>query len=162
MSTTVAEPEAVTVVRVFIRDVWNGEAPDAIDELTTEDFALHQLVAEEDHDLDGFRAFLAELHNAMPDFSLVVEDLVVEGDVAIAHATMSGTPEEPMQALQPTGESFSVNVFHKYRLDDGRIAESWVMADALSTLNQLGMFPPPPGMILKMVGRKLKGRLFGG
>jgi hypothetical protein len=35
------------------------------------------------------------------------------------------------------------------------------MADALSTLNQLGLFPPPPAMILKMVGRKLTGRLGG-
>jgi steroid delta-isomerase-like uncharacterized protein len=153
--------ETGTVVRAFVRDVWNGADLDAIDDLTTEDFALHQLVAEEDHDRESFRNFQTQLLDAMPDFSLVLEDLVVEGDRAIAHATMGGTPEEPMQALQPTGESFSVNAFHKYRLDAGRIDEVWVMADALSTLNQLGLFPPPPGMILKMVATKVKGRLFG-
>ena len=161
MTPAVSRTDVAPVVREFVAAVWNGEDPDAIDDLTTRDFWLHQLVAESDHDRDGFRAFVDEMHAAMPDFSLVIEDLVVDGDVAIVHATMRGTPEQPMQALQPTGESFAVNVFHKYRLEGDRIAEAWVMADALSTLNQLGLFPPPPSMMLKLVGRKLRGRLFG-
>lgn len=162
MTAAMTEATARRVVAEFVRTVWNAEDPDAIDDLTTGDFVLHQLVAEQDHDRESFAAFGAELHDAMPDFSLEVEDLVVEEEYAIAHATMSGTPEKPMQALQPTGESFSVNAFHKYRLEDGRIAEVWVMADALSTLNQLGLFPPTPAMILKLVARKLKDRLLGG
>lgn len=162
MTPTVTRTDTAAVINEFVVAVWNGEDPDALEGLTTAEFVLHQLVAEEDHDRDSFAAFQAEMHAAMPDFSMVVEDLVVEDDHAIAHVTMSGTPEKPMQALQPTGESFSVNAFHKYRLADGRIAEGWVMADALSTLNQLGLFPPPPAMILKLVARRLKGRLLGG
>lgn len=161
MTATVTRTATETVVREFVAAVWNDGDSDAIEGLTTPDFTLHQLVAEEDHDRESFGAFRAEMHDAMPDFSLEIVDLVAEGDTAIAHVTMSGTPEKPMQALQPTGESFSVNAFHKYRLEAGRIDEVWVMADALSTLNQLGLFPPPPGMILKMVATKVKGRLFG-
>lgn len=162
MTAAVTRTDADAAVREFVTAVWNGEAPGAIDGLTTPDFVLHQLVAEADHDREGFTAFQRELHDAMPDFSLEIEDLVVEDDTAIAHVTMSGTPEKPMQALQPTGKSFAVNAFHKYRLADGRIAEVWVMGDALSTLNQLGLFPPPPAMILRLVASKVKGRLFGG
>lgn len=159
MTAAVTETDTEAVVREFIRAVWNGEDADAIDDLTTDDFALHQLVAEEDHDRAGFRSFQAQMLDAMPDFDLTIEDLVVDGDAAIAHVTMRGTPEKPMQALQPTGESFAVNAFHRYRVEDGRIAEVWVMADALSTLNQLGLFPPPPAVILRMVAGKLKSRL---
>lgn len=162
MTAAVSRTDTESVVSEFVVAVWNGEEPDAIEELTTPAFALHQLVAEEDHDRDGFRTFQTEMHDAMPDFSLEIEDLVVEGDTAIVHVTMSGTPEKPMQAIQPTGASFSVDAFHKYRLEDGRIAEVWVMADALSTLNQLGLFPPPPAMVLKLVASEVKGRLFGG
>lgn len=161
MTATVTRTASEAVVREFVAAVWNGEEPDATEGLTTPDFTLHQLVAEEDHDRESFEEFRTEMHDAMPDFSLEIVDLVADGDKAITHVTMSGTPEKPMQALQPTGESFSVNAFHKYRLEDGRIAEVWVMADALSTLNQLGLFPPPPAMILKMVAGKVKGRLFG-
>lgn len=162
MSAVVTDTDTGAVVREFIRAVWNGEVPDALEQLTTPDFALHQLVADEDHDRASFEAFRTEMHDAMPDFAMVIEDLVVEGDRAIAHVTMNGTPEKPMQALQPTGESFSVDAFHKYRFEDGRIAEAWVMADAIGTLSQLGVFPPGPGMMLRIVAGKVKARLLGG
>lgn len=162
MSAVVTETDTGTVVRRFVDEVWGAGDVDALEELTTDGFALHQLVAHETHDREGFGAFLAQTHDAMPDFSMDLEDLVVEGDDAVALLTMGGTPEKPLQAVQPTGKSFSVNVFQKYRVEDGRVAEVWVMADAIGTLSQLGVFPPGPRMLLRMVTGKLKARLLGG
>lgn len=162
MTAAVTEADTGSVVREFVRAVWNGEDPAALEQLTTPDFALHQLVAHEHHDRESFEAFRAEMHDAMPDFSMAIEDLVVDGDDAVALIRMGGTPVRPLQALQPTGESFSVHAFHKYRLEDGRIAEGWLMVDAIGTMSQLGLFPPGPRMLLRMVAGKLKARLFGG
>lgn len=162
MTVVVTETDTRAVVREFIRVVWNGDEPNALEALTTPDFALHQLVADEDHDRESFGAFRTAMHDAMPDFSMAVEDLVVEGDDAVALLRMGGTPVKPLQALQPTGESFSVHAFHKYRLADGRVAEVWVMVDAIGTLSQLGLFPPGPRLLLRMVTGKLRARLFGG
>lgn len=161
MSAPVSETDTAATVRSFVSDVWNGGDPAAIDSLTTEDFVLHQLVAGEDHDRASFADFQAEMLEAMPDFAMEVQDLLVDGADAVALVRMGGTPEQPMQALRPTGESFSVAAFQKYRLEGGRIAELWVMADALGTLNQLGLFPPPPGVILRMVATRTKQRLLG-
>ena len=162
MSTLVTASDTRTAVGDFVDRVWNDGDTDALIELTTDGFALHQLVAKESFDRDGFAGFLEETHDAMPDFSMVVDELVVEGDDAVALLTMSGTPEKPLQAVQPTGKSFSVKVFQKYRLEDGRIAEVWVMADAIGTLSQLGVFPPGPRLMLRIAAGKLKAKLFGG
>ena len=162
MTAAVTETDTGAVVREFVRAVWNGEDPDAIESLTTDDFALHQLVAGEDHDRDGFAGFQTEMLEAMPDFTMAIEDLVVDGDDAVALVRLGGTPVKPMQAIRPTGESFSVNAFQKYRVEDGRIAEVWVMADAIGTLSQLGVFPPSPRMMLRIAVGKLRSRLFGG
>lgn len=162
MSAPVSETDTGAVVRRFVELVWDAGDVDALAELTTADFALHQLVASEDHDRASFEAFLRETHAAMPDFSMALEDLVVEGDDAVALLTMGGTPEKPLQAVQPTGKSFRVNVFQKYRVEDGRVAEVWVMADAIGTLSQLGVFPPGPRMMARVAAGKLKAKLFGG
>lgn len=161
MRSVSAETDPRTVVEAFVEEVWNGEGPAALEALTTPDFALHQLVADEDHDRESFAAFRTEMHDAMPDFSMAIEDLVVEGDDAVALLRMGGTPVKPLQALQPTGESFSVHAFHKYRVEDGRIAEAWLMVDAIGTMSQLGLFPPGPRMVLRLLAGKLKGRLLG-
>ena len=161
MSALVPDRDTAAVVRRFVDDVWNGEEPDAIETLTTDDFVLHQLVAREDHDRDEFRAFQADILDAMPDFAIAITDLVVDGDDAVALLRMGGTPEKPMQALRPTGRSFEVDVFQKYRLEDGRIAEVWVMADAVGTLRQLGVFPPTPRLLLRLAAGRLKRRLLG-
>lgn len=161
MNPVVSETDTRAVVEAFVDRVWNGDDPDALGDLTTPNFALHQLVAGEDHDRASFGAFRAEMHDAMPDFSMTVEDLVVEGDDAVALLRMGGTPEKPLQAVKPTGESFTVHSFHKYRVEDGRIAEAWLMVDAIGTMRQLGLFPPGPRMIIRMMAGKLKRRLFG-
>lgn len=161
MRSMLAETDPRAVVEAFVDEVWNGRDVEALERLTTPDFSLHQLVADEDHDRESFAGFREELHDAMPDFSMEIEDLVVEGDDAVALLRMGGTPVKPLQALQPTGESFSVHAFHKYRVEDGRIAEAWLMVDAIGTMSQLGLFPPGPRMVLRLLAGKLKGRLFG-
>ncbi|NIS31534.1 MAG: hypothetical protein GWN07_14290, partial [Actinobacteria bacterium] len=115
MSAAVAEGDARAVVRRFVEEVWDAGDPAALDELTAEGFALHQLVAGETHDREGFAEFLESTHDAMPDFSMALRYLVVEGDDAVARLTMSGTPVKPLQAVKPTGKSFSVDVFQQYR-----------------------------------------------
>lgn len=150
------------LVRRFVDDVWNGGDPASLRTLSTAGFVLHQLVAREDHDREAFAAFQAEMRTAIPDLTVEVEDLVVDGDDAVAFVRMRGTPERQMQAIRPTGESFDVHAFQKYRLSDGRIAEVWVMVDAIGTMRQLGLFPPSPGTMLRVAAGKAKSRLFGG
>lgn len=161
MTAAVSDQDTKAVVRRFVETVWDAGDVGALAGLTTEDFTLHQLVANEDHDRASFEAFLLQTHDAMPDFTMTLEDLVVEDEAAVALLTMGGTPEKPLQAVKPTGASFSVQTFQKYRVEDGRVAEVWVMADAIGTLSQLGVFPPGPRLMLRVAAGKLGAKLFG-
>lgn len=162
MATAQRQETNEAVVLRFVADVWNGEAVDAIETLTTPDFVLHQLVADEHHDQVGFATFQAGILEAIPDLTIEVEDIVVQGDDAVAFVRMRGTPERPYQAIRPTGASFEADAFHKYRIEDGRISEVWVMADAIGVLSQLGLFPPTPRTLLRVAAGKARARLFGG
>ena len=151
-----------TLVRRFVADVWNGEDLDALDELTTADFVAHHLGAGNDRDGDAFREFHAGLLSAVPDLTHEVEDVVVDGDDLVAYLTISGTPERQYGALAPTGESFEGPCFQKYRVEDGRVAELWVLPNAMGMLRDLGIFPDSPGKMLRLVAGAVRGRLFGG
>ena len=149
------------LVRRFVANVWNGEDLDAIEELATPDLVVHGLGAGVDRSREEFLEFHAGLLDAVPDLEHAVEDVVVEDDRAVAYVTVRGTPERQYGALAPTGESFDSVAFQKYRIEDGRIAEVWVLPNAMGMLRQLGIFPDSPGKVLRLMFGALKGRLLG-
>jgi predicted ester cyclase len=149
------------LVRRFVTNVWNGEDTDAIEDLTTDGLVVHALGAGVDRTREEFAEFHAGLLEAVPDLEHAVEDVVVEGDRAVAYVSVRGTPERQYGALAPTGESFDAVVFQKYRIEDGRIAEVWVLPNAMGMLRQLGVLPDSPGKVLRLLVGALKGRLLG-
>ena len=149
------------LVHRFVASVWNGEDLDAIEELATPDLVVHGIGAGVDRTREEFLGFHAGLLDAVPDLEHVVEDVLVEGDRAVAYVTVRGTPERRYGALAPTGESFDSVAFQRYRIADGRIAEVWVLPNAMGMLRQLGIFPDSPGKLLRLLFGALKGRLPG-
>lgn len=161
MATTQRHGSNEALVLRFVDDVWNGEDLDALDELTTADFVTHHLGAGNDRDRDEFREFHAGLLSAVPDLTHVVEDVVADGDDLVAYLTISGTPERQYGALAPTGKSFEGPCFQKYWVEEGRVAELWVLPNAMGMLRDLGIFPDSPGKMLRLVAGAIRGRLFG-
>lgn len=147
------------LVARFIEAVWNGEDLDAIEDLAAADLVVHGLGAGVDRTRDEFAAFHGGLLDAVPDLEHVVEDVVAEEDQVVAYVTIRGTPERQYGALAPTGESFESVGFQKYRIEDGTIAEVWVLPNAMGMLRQLGIFPDSPGKVLRLMAGALKGRL---
>jgi predicted ester cyclase len=43
--------------------------------------------------------------------------------------------------IPPTGNQIAVEAMEIYRLEDGRIAEQWVVMDGLGMMQQLGVIP---------------------
>lgn len=149
------------LIRRFVASVWNGEDLDAVEELTTTDLVVHALGADVDRTREEFVEFHAGLLEAIPDLEHAIEDVIIEGDRAVAYVTIRGTPKKQYGALAPTGESFETVGFQKYRIEDGRIAEVWVLPNAMGMLRQLGIFPDSPGKVLRLLFGALEGRLMG-
>jgi len=149
------------LVERFVAAVWNGEDPDAVETLAAPDLVVHALGADVDRTREEFAAFHAGLLAAVPDLHHVVERLIAEDDEVVAYVRISGTPERQYGALTPTGESFETVGFQRYRVEDGRVAELWVLPNAMGMLRQLGTLPDSPGAVLRLLVRALKGRLLG-
>lgn len=149
------------LVHRFIRNVWNGDDLAAIDDLAADDLVVHALGADVDRTREEFVEFHAGLLDAVPDLTHVVEDLIAEGPDVVAYVTIRGTPEHQYGALAPTGKSFETVGFQRYRIEDGTVAEVWVLPNAMGMLQQLGIVPDTPTKVLRLMLGNLKGRLVG-
>ena len=99
---------------------------------------------------EGVKKGIKNLHGAFPDFSLMIEDLVVTGDTVWGRMTGRGTHEKQFGPLPPSGKRFEITVIDIMRFTDGKLVEHWGVADRLSLMEQLGM-KPPPKLIIKIM-----------
>lgn len=159
------EAEMERLVEAFLTAFVGGEV-DAVTELVTEDCVVHQV--RWPLDVEGRDAIVqrtAESAGTFEDTTMTVERAVVDGDRIAAHVTASGRNVGPIRMegreIAPTGRFFEVPQFGIYRVEDGQIAEAWLLADALGLVEQLGNFPTGPGAMLGILLRQLRWRLGG-
>lgn len=165
MPSTVEEEQAATLVESFLTAFVSGDG-DAMAGLLTEDSVLHQ--PRWPLDTNGREAIIdATLGNAVTftDVDITVNEVVRAEDRIAAYTTATGRNVGPFRAedreIAPTGETFTVPQFGMYHLEDDRIAEAWVLADALGILEQLDNLPTGPRKLLGIGFRQLRWRLSG-
>lgn len=81
------------------------------------------------------------IRTAFPDFHVEVLDLLAEGDRVASFLSMSGTNTGDYRRGGATHKKGTMRAFFLWRVADGRLAESWGMADRFQFLQQLGMIP---------------------
>lgn len=86
---------------------------------------------------------IALFEAAFPRYELIAEDLIAERDEVAVRATFNGKHQGEFLSLAPTGRPVSIPVMLIYRIAAGRIAQSWMNADSLGLLTQLGAIPGP-------------------
>jgi steroid delta-isomerase-like uncharacterized protein len=105
-------------------------APDAV---------IHGLPEHLEPNVAGHREYLDATRAALPDFHVVVHQLIVEGDSAAARLTYSGTHRGTLQGVPGTGRVLRWDAMTFRRFDDrGLVVERWILGDNLALLHQLG------------------------
>ena len=138
-----ASDDPGVVLRRLIDEGFTGGNLDVADELIADDMVEHQDFGPgHAAGAEGVKAVMASLRRAFPDFRLVVEELVVEGDTAWSRNVGTGTNDGPYMGHPPTGRRMRVEVFDVVRVRDGRIVEHWGVPDRLGALIQLGLVTP--------------------
>lgn len=94
--------------------------------------------------LDEFKAFLEADWASFPDSRITIDRMVAEGDLVAIWGTYVGTQEGPMGPFPATNNPMSLDISGIFRIEDGKIAEIWVVWDNLAGLTQLGLAPVPP------------------
>jgi steroid delta-isomerase-like uncharacterized protein len=94
-------------------------------------------------DLNGYQQVMSALLTAFPDSHFIVDDLIAEGDKVVIRHHLQGTHRGEFQGIPPTGKQVTVSAIGILRIVNGRIAETWLNADFLGLLQQLGVVPAP-------------------
>lgn len=154
-----------TLVAEFLTAFVGGDG-EAIASLVTEDCVLHQ--PRWPKDTVGRAAIVAATttnEGTFEDLELIVERSVTADDTVAAQVTVAGRNAGPLRVedreVAPTGREFRVPQFGFYRVEEGRIAEAWVLADALGIIEQLDNLPSGPGAMVRIALRQLRWRLGG-
>ena len=92
---------------------------------------------------EKFLAFLQDFITGAPGYEDTLSQMIAQGDKVAYVSTMTGTQTGPMGNLPASGKRFTVINIVIQRLEDGKIAETWVSWDNVAMLSQLGFFPPP-------------------
>jgi steroid delta-isomerase-like uncharacterized protein len=93
--------------------------------------------------IDAMLEFLQATFTAFPDWHEEIVLMVAEGD-KVAYVTRgTATHTGPMDDVPATGNRVEVMNYIFQRIEDGKIAETWVGWDNLAVLRQLGLMPDP-------------------
>ena len=79
------------------------------------------------------------LRRSFPDVAITLEELVVEGDKIVNRYTERGTLSgRRFLGIEPAGQPYAKPGTTVYRVEDGRLRESWGVEDTLGWFRQLG------------------------
>ncbi len=135
------------IVSKFFEELWNNRNFDLADELFATDCVTHQLrsgneVVSLPRGPEVVKRHVAEWLTAFPDLSFAVEQTIADADRVVSRAVMQGTHTGSWNGIAPTGKLVSIRMIVIQRIAKGKIAEDWVLVEALGLLQQLELVEP--------------------
>src|SRR5687767_14575313 len=89
--------------------------------------AAEELYASEQ--AEAARQEAADFRQGFPDVISIVEDLIAEGDKVVARWRSRATHQGEYVGIPPTGIEVEFTGISVYRIEGGKIAESWTIED---------------------------------
>jgi len=124
--------ENKAVVRREQGELWNHNGDlDAAEKLYAADQA------------EAARQEAANFRQGFPDVISAIEDLIAEGDKVVARWRSRATHQGDYLDIAPTGKEVEFTGISFYRIEGGKIAQSWNIEDKLGLMRQMGAFPEP-------------------
>ena len=127
------------IVRRY-QEIYNSNDLEALGEVVSEDLLTPKIMPGIPSGMEGAKAAHRIMLAGFPDYQTVIDDLVAEGDKVVARITMSGTNTGNFMGIPPTGKHVSFTGIYIARIANGKIVEHWGEEDAVSLLQQLGVF----------------------
>lgn len=133
-------------VRQFVEEVKNKRQLNRLPEFFHADYQEHNAtVASFGPGADGYKNFLNHLFTAFPNDTVVIEEIVAEGELVSYRAVESGTHQAEFLGIPATRKSATWTEIQFFRFRDGKVAEHWVDVDLFSWFQQLGIIPSMGG-----------------
>jgi steroid delta-isomerase-like uncharacterized protein len=132
-----------TIIKMFVEEVINQEKLDRGDDLVVADFVELDPLPHQQQGREGLKEVIGQMRAAFPDMHWVLEEMIAEGDKVASRFTWTGTHRGPFLGIPATGRSVTVKGVVIDRLVKGKMADSRILMDTLSMMQQLGVIPAP-------------------
>ena len=132
-----------TVIRSFVEEVINQGRFERANDLVVEDFIELDPLPGQQQGREGLKDVIGAMRAAFPDIHWVLEEMIAEGDKVVSRFTWTGTHRGSFLGIPPTGRKVSVKGVVIDRLEAGRMADSRILMDTMSMMQQLGVIPAP-------------------
>ena len=128
--------------KATIRKWWESASDFSVwDELVTENYVYHNPTVPNVRTHDQHKQFIAEFLRAFELVSSTIEDMVGEENKVVIRYTMALKHKGTFNGISPTGKQITSTGIGIFRLENGKLAEEWLMGDALGMMQQLGAIP---------------------
>lgn len=127
----------------FVAEVINQKNLAAIDEMVVEDFVEHIPFPGQGPGREGLKDAVTALLTGFPDMRWTIDEQIAEGETVVSRFTMYGTHQGPFMGIPATGKSIAVWGVVIDCVRNGKFAESRIILDTVTLLQQLGVMPPP-------------------
>lgn len=140
------------LVRRITEEGMNKGDVSFVDAFFTPDYQVHTAGLELPRGPEAFKKAVALWRVAFPDFTVNIDEMVGEGDLVTNRFHTTGTHTGPLFGIPATGRTFEVHGVDMHRIENGRVAESWISDDVPRILTEIGIVPsglpaggPPAG-----------------
>jgi len=92
---------------------------------------------------DGLKAAYQYIAAGFPDVKHKVEEIVADGDMAIARTSVTGTNKGFYLVFPASGKVIRWTATRMFRIKNGKITATWLNMDTVGMLAQMGIIPAP-------------------
>lgn len=130
--------EVKTLITLYTDDVWNSRDIEAMVRYYPAHYVHHDVSRPDVRTLAEYTQWARDLQAAISDLHIGIEDIIADGNgKAVKRWTATGVNTGSLAGLPPSNKPVSFSGTSTYRIENGRIAESWYVYDLFGLLQQL-------------------------
>jgi steroid delta-isomerase-like uncharacterized protein len=131
-----AEANLATAER-WSTEVWNNQDLDVLDEIVAPEILHHGAAFPDVSGIDGLKESLTRQFEAFPDIVINVDDAFAADDVAVVRWSGTATLGGDFLGETTAGTPANFTGVNVYRMECGKIVESWSEMNTLDVLYQI-------------------------
>jgi steroid delta-isomerase-like uncharacterized protein len=133
-----AERSNKEIVEEVMSEIFQKHDLSKIDDLMRDDYIQHNPHVPQGK--AGFVEYFKGKWRAVPDSGCSIKQIVADGDTVMVYSVSTGTHTGgDWLGVPATGNKLSFDVVDVFRIEDGKLAEHWDVADTLTLFTQLGV-----------------------
>ena len=130
--------ENIELVRRWVTRGLGGDASLA-DELIAPDYINHDAGPDDAPGPHVQREIIVQMHRAFTNLKFEIVDIFAEGDRVVVRDRMIGVNTGRFFGRPATNRTVDVERITIYRVEDGKLRESWTAMNTFAMLQQLGL-----------------------